>query len=147
MHKIEQWSLQWADATQWALNRLSTSQIAMGGGVDVLVSKKVAWPHDNVLRVVTRQRVTYDQLSLTQFIQGFTRNILDESDGKVREQMLWYLNDLMENAKDFSWASAKAVHAVLLCKMERGKVCWSDTSRIDRIRRAHAQKHNFGKEN
>ena len=58
--------------------------------------------------------MTYNQLSLTQFIQGFTRNILDESDSTVREQMLWYLNDLMEDATDFSWASAKAAHAVLL---------------------------------
>ena len=84
--------------------------------------KKVAWPHDSVLGGVTRQRMTYDQLSLTQFIQGFTRNILDESDGSVREQMLWYLNDLMEDATDFSWASAKAAHAVLLCEMERHSV-------------------------
>ena len=29
MHEIEQGSLQWADAMQWALSRLSTSQIAM----------------------------------------------------------------------------------------------------------------------
>ena len=77
----------------------------------------------DVTRGVTRQRVTYDQLSLAQFIQGFTRNILDESDGKVSEQMLWYLNDLMEDATEFSWASAKAAHAVLLCEMERGTVC------------------------
>ena len=108
----------------------------------------MAWPHDNVLGGVTRQRLTYDQLSLTQFIQGFTRNILDESDGKVREQMLWYMSDLMEDATDFSWASAKAAHAVLLCEMERGTVCWADTGHIDRIRRAHAQKHNhFTKQN
>ena len=72
-----------------------------GGGVDVLVSKKVAWPHDNVLGGATRQRLTYDQLSLTQFIQGFTRNILDERDNEIRECMLWYLNDLMEDATDF----------------------------------------------
>ena len=99
-----------------------------GGGVDVLVSKKVAWPHDNVLGGVTRQQVTYDQLSLTQFIQGFTRNILDERDNEIREHMLWYLNDLMEDATDFSWKSAKAAHAVLLCEMERGSVTWSNTS-------------------
>ena len=111
------------------------------------MSKKVARPHDNVFWGITRQRVTYDQLSLTQLIQGFTRNILDESGGKIREQMLWYLNDLMEDATDFSWASAKAAHTVLVCEMERGTVCWSDTSRIDCIRRAHAQKHNFGKQN
>ena len=47
----------------------------------------------------------------------------------------------MEDASDFSWVSAKACHAVLLCEMERGKVSWSDTSRIDRIWRAHAQNH------
>ena len=60
-------------------------------------------PHNNVLGGLTRQKVTYDQLSLTQFIQGFTRNILDESDNEVREQMLWYLSDLMEDATDFLW--------------------------------------------
>ena len=26
-------------------------------------------------------------------------------------------------------------------------MCWSDISRIDRIRRAHAKKYNFGKQN
>ena len=118
-----------------------------GGGVDVSVSKKVAWPHDNVLGGATRQRVTYDQLSLTQFIQGFTRNILDESSNEIRERMLWYLNDLMEDATDFSWGSAKAAHAVLLCEMERGSVTWTNTSRIDRIRCVHAQKHHVSKQN
>ena len=48
----------------------------------------------------------------------------------------------MEDANDFSWANAKASHAVLMCEMERGVVDWSDTTRIGRIRRAHAQKHN-----
>ena len=46
----------------------------------------------------------------------------------------------MEDANDFSWQSAKASHAVLLCRMEEGKVDWSETSKIDRIRRAHAQR-------
>ena len=35
MHKIEQGSLQWADATQWALKRLSTSQIPMANASQV----------------------------------------------------------------------------------------------------------------
>ena len=30
---------------------------------------------------------------------------------------------------------------VMLCERERGKLTWADTTRIDRIRRAHAQKH------
>ena len=58
--------------------------------------------------------------------------------------MLSYLCDLMEDANDFSWASAKVYHAVLLFEMERGTLEWSNTDRIDRIRRAHAQRHNIG---
>ena len=43
---------------------------------------------------------------------------------------------------DFSWQSAKASPAVLLCEMERGKTTWADTTWIDRVGRAYAQKHN-----
>ena len=50
------------------------------------------------------------------------------------------MSELMEDAQDFGWASAKGAHAVLLCRMEEGKVNWAKTEKIDRIRRAHAQK-------
>ena len=73
---------------------------------------------------LNRQRVTYDQLSLTQFIQGFVKNIIDEQDRDCRDKMLLYLGDLMEDATDFSWTSAKSPHAVLLCEMERGSLDW-----------------------
>ena len=90
---------------------------------------------------VTRQRITYDQLSLTQWVQGFCQNILEQKSGSRQKSMVAYLSDLMEDATDFSWQGAKAAHAVLLCEMERGSVTWEDQDRIDRIRRAHAQKH------
>ena len=118
-----------------------------GGPVDVVVRHRVSWPHEHILGGPTRQRVTYDNLSLTQFVQGFVKNVLEEPSQKSREKMLHYLGDLMEDATDFSWANAKAAHAVLLCEMERGVLTWADTSRIERIRRAHAQKHNISKPN
>ena len=49
--------------------------------------------------------------------------------------------NLMENATDFSWQEAKAAHAVLLCDMEMGALQWDHTDRIDRIHRAHGEKH------
>ena len=55
--------------------------------------------------------------------------------------MVAYLADLMEDATDFTWQGAKAAHTVLLCEMERGSLQWEDTDRLDRIWRAHAQKH------
>ena len=46
----------------------------------------------------------------------------------------------MEDSYDFGWQSAKAVHAVLLCKIEENKISWNKTTKIDRIRRVHAQR-------
>ena len=112
-----------------------------GGNVDVSVKRKVSWPHEPILGGVSRQRVTYDQLSLTQWVQGFCKNILEQKSSDRRDIMVSYLSDLMEDATDFSWQGAKAAHAVLLCEMERGSLQWEDLDRIDRIRRAHAQTH------
>ena len=39
----------------------------------------------------------------------------------------------MEDANDFSWQAAKASHAVMLCRMEEGKVEWHETHKLDRI--------------
>ena len=53
----------------------------------------------------------------------------------------WLLIVLLDDANDFSWQSAKASHAVLLCQMEQGKISsWSETEKIDRVRRAD-QRH------
>ena len=112
-----------------------------GGNIDIQVKHKVHWPHEAIFGGVTRQRVTYDQLSLTQWVQGFCQNILEETDRGRKDTMVAYMADLMEDATDFSWQGAKAAHAVLMCEMERGTVRWENGDRIDRIRRAHAQKH------
>ena len=112
-----------------------------GGDIDVKVRHKVHWPHESILGGINRQRIGYDQLSLTQWVQGFCRNVLEEKSESKKDIMISYLGDLMEDATDFSWQGAKAAHAVLLCEMERGSLSWEDTERIDRVRRAHAQKH------
>ena len=112
-----------------------------GGNEDVTVKTRVAWPHKPILGGSSRQHVTYDQLTLTQWVQGFCKNIMEESSRKRKDAMISYMSDLMEDATDFTWQGAKASHAVMLCEMERGVLTWEDTDRIDRIRRAHAQKH------
>ena len=55
--------------------------------------------------------------------------------------MLDYLGNLMEDASDFSWESAKASHAIVLTNMEADRLHWTDTDKLDQIRRAHAQRH------
>ena len=90
---------------------------------------------------LNRQRFTYDQPSLTQWVYGFCKNILEEKSNQRKNIMVSYLSDLMEDAIDFTWQGAKAAHAVLKCQMERGSLQWEDTDQIDRISRAHTQKH------
>ena len=58
--------------------------------------------------------------------------------------MLDYLGNLMEDASDFSWEAAKASHAIALTNMEADRLKWTDTDKLDRIRRAHAQRHALG---
>ena len=113
-----------------------------GGQVEVTVKNRIKWPHEYVLSGINKERVSYDQLSITQWVAGFGRTTRDESDPEIKQHMLEYMISLMDDANDFSWTSAKASHAVLLCRMEQGEVkSYSDTLAIDRIRRANAQKH------
>ena len=71
---------------------------------------------------------------------GFCAIIREEKSTKVKNAMLDYMSDLMEDAQDFGWASAKGAHALILCRMEEGKLDWLNSDKLDRLRRAHAQK-------
>ena len=93
-----------------------------GGPVEVLVPNKVKWPHEYVLSGSHKERVSYDQLSIIQWVTGFCRIMRDEQDKTIQNSMLDYLIALFDDANDFSWDAAKASHAVLLCRMEQGEI-------------------------
>ena len=91
-----------------------------------------------------KERISYDQLTMTQWMDGFCRTTREENDQNLRKSHV-ELIDLLDDAHDFLWTAAKACHAVLLCRMEQGEVSGYDqVDRIDRIRRANAQKHGVG---
>ena len=105
-----------------------------GGQVDVFVRTRVKWPHEFILSGSSKERISYDQLSMPQWMAGFCRTMREETNLNLRDHMLNYLIDLMDDATDFSWSAAKASHAVLLCCMEQGEVTGYDqVDRIDRM--------------
>ena len=112
-----------------------------GGPGEISVKKAVDWPQNFILTGTNKTRPTYDDLSITQWVAGFIRCIQEEKLECNRASMLDYLGNLMEDASDFSWEAAKASHAILLTNMEGDRIKWGDTDKIDRIRRAHAQRH------
>ena len=123
-----------------ALNEQGKFKSQRGGKDQVTVKQQVPWPQNYVLAGTAKNRTTYDSLSVFQWISGMCAIIREEKQTKVKNAMLEYVSDIMEDAQDFGWASAKGAHALILCKMEEGKVDWSMTEKIDRLRRAHAQK-------
>ena len=49
-------------------------KIKSGSGIDVVVKHRVHWPHEAILGGKNQQQVNYHQLSLTQWVQGFTKS-------------------------------------------------------------------------
>ena len=125
-----------ADATGTKIKSLR------GGPVEVVVPNRVKWPHEFVLSGSSKERIQYDQLTTVQWVAGYCRILREERDQKIKDHMLDYLISLMDDAHDFSWDAAMASHAVLLCRMEQGEVkSYLETDKLDRIRRANAQRH------
>ena len=81
-------------------------------------------------------------MTTVQWVAGYRRILREERDKKIKDHMLDYFISLMDNAHDFSGDAAMASHAVLLCRMEQGEVkSYLETDKLDRIRRANAQRH------
>ena len=88
----------------------------------VLFKEKVIWPHEFVLAGNTKDRVTYNQLNITQWMAGFYRTLRDENCHTTKDHMLEYLIALLDDSNDFLWQATKARYPVLLCRMEQGEV-------------------------
>ena len=86
-----------------------------GGGVDVYVKQRVKWAHEYVLAGNTKDRIAYNQLNVTRCMAGFCRIMREEKCDESNNCMLDYLIALLDDTNDFSWQSAKASHAILLC--------------------------------
>ena len=99
------------------------------------------WPQNHVLAGTSKCRVTYDSLSTFQQFLDFVQSVKMKKNVSTKYAMLEDMSELMEDDQDFRspWSSAKDAHAVLLCRMEEGKVNWNMTEKIARIR-VHAQK-------
>ena len=113
------------------LNEQGKFKSQRGGKDTVWVKKEVPWPHNFILGGSNKTRVTYDALSMSQWVLGFVQIVREESNESVRNHML--------DSHDLGWQAAKGSHAVL-CKMEENKIQWQDTQKIDRLRRVHAQR-------
>ena len=59
---------------------------------------------------------------VVQKVTGFGRIIKEDKNSDSKDFTLGYLVSLLDDAQYFSREVAKASHAVLLCRMEQGKI-------------------------
>ena len=123
-----------------AINENGTFKSQRGGTEQINVKYQVPWLQNFLLAGTSKNRVSYDSLSIFQWVAGICTIMREETSVKTKNAMLEYVTELMEDAQDFGWPSAKGAHTLLLCRMEEGKIEWHMTDKIDRLRKAHAQK-------
>ena len=100
--------------------------------------------HEFVLAGYTKDRVTYNQLNITQWMAGFCRIMREEHCQQTNHHKLDYLIALLDDSNDFSWQAAKASYAVFLCRMEEDDLTsWSDMDKIDRIQCTNTQTYSI----
>ena len=64
----------------------------------------------------------------------------------VKENMVEYLTELLQDACDYSWEAAKGAHSVLLHRMQDGVVAWDNLKDVNKIRKryAHTASSQYG---
>ena len=70
---------------------------------------------------------------------GYLRLRQEETDVNICEHMIEYLTELMQDACDYSWESAKGAHSVLLHRMADRVVDWDQVKEVQKIRKCYAQ--------
>ena len=54
------------------------------------------WPQDCAFVGHLRSRVTYEQLTQSQFVLGYLRSVQDEENPRIRSNMVEYLTELFQ---------------------------------------------------
>ena len=73
-----------------------------GGLVEVMVKHKVKWPHEYILSGSNKERVSYEQLSVVQWVAGFCHIMKEEKNSDSKEFVFDYLVSLLDDAQDFA---------------------------------------------
>ena len=69
--------------------------------MDIFVKERVKWPHEFVLAGSIKDRVTYNQLNITQWMSDFCRILRDEKCQKIKAHMLDYLITRFDDSNFF----------------------------------------------
>ena len=105
--------------------------------VQDIVVKDIDWPHFYVYRGSDRKPASYEDLSIPEFVYGYTTQMTEEKDGTIKEKMAVHLNMLMRDAIDFTWQNVRNFHGVFLAHLEMKRLTWHEDASIQNLRASY----------
>jgi hypothetical protein len=83
--------------------------------------------------------LSYKDLSIYQWVQGFLAIVLMQENFEVIRSMIAHMQSLFTEASFSSWDPAKFAHGCMLTDLEDGIYSWSDGERLAEVRRRVVQ--------
>ena len=86
------------------------------------------WPNEGFHASNGKKRLSYDELSLSQWVAGQLTNIHVMSDYILVKQAIFQMTLAMCGAESLPWAAVKSASAYSMCEVEEGLLTWVDST-------------------
>ena len=86
------------------------------------------WPNEGFQASGGKKRLTYDELSLPQWVAGQLTNIYAMSDPKQAKQAVLQMTLAMRDASSLPWPAVRAAWASSMHQVEEGTLAWADST-------------------
>jgi hypothetical protein len=100
-----------------------------------IVVNDISWPHFYVYRGNSRRAVTYEDLSLPEFVFGFLESVFERA-GIPRSILpeMYYLRDIMKDVSENPWETVRNFNGIVFQFLEMDRLGWSDIDKIAELR-------------
>ena len=94
----------------------------------VVASPHLRWPNEGCHSSTGKKRVTYDELSMPQWVAGQLTNIYSISDPTLVKQALLQMIFAMRDASSLPWPAVRTAWASSMHEVEEGNLSWADST-------------------
>lgn len=92
------------------------------------VVRRQFWPHSELSMGYVSKNVSYDELTLEEFVAGYSAILLlPQVSSHERKHRTEHLGALMYLASIYEWPAVRSFHAAVLSEIERGRLNWEDS--------------------
>ena len=86
------------------------------------------WPNEGFTGGGTKKRISYDDLTLPQWVAGQLTNAIQIQDNDVLRSVLNQIIFAMRDASSLPWSAVREAYASSMHEVEEGRLAWSDST-------------------